>query len=447
MRGAIAATQLIFLLWAASPQLAAEEAAPVLTLKDAIAVALSHNRLVLNATLETARSEDDLAATKKNRFPSLDVNVILSRLLTPLEFEFEKGVFGTFPGVGPIPDKDTTLEGSSKLDVVGSASISQPLSQLYKIGLGVRAKELALEISMEKSRLQRQSTVSEVTSAYFDIVEARSGLSAREESLRFYAELQVQIEHNVEHETALAADLLDVKARRAKAEYDALVIRNALQTRKERLNMLLARDLETPFEVETVSEADVFSIDEESARRQALERRPEVRQARLQAEQTDFDTRLARAEWIPDLSLSINYIRLFNEQVIPTNIASAGLFLSWDPFDWGRKKHELAQKQRVAEQAANGVGETENSVLVEVGARLRAVSEARALLHAAEANRDAAGERLRLLGSRHREGAALLKDLLQAEASKADAEAQYQQALAALWTARADLDKSIGEDH
>src|SRR5206468_5055085 len=140
---------------------------------------------------------------------------------------------------GPIPGEDTTLESSSKNSTLAHASIDQPLSQLYKIGLGVRVKELARQIAAEQSRSQRQSVLGDVKSVYFGILQTQSGIEAAEESLAFYRELQDQVERDVAQQTALAADLLDVKSRRAKEEYDALVLRHSLATQKERMNALL----------------------------------------------------------------------------------------------------------------------------------------------------------------------------------------------------------------
>src|SRR5262249_27215559 len=141
------------------------------------------------------------------------------------------------------------------------------------------------DIAAEKGRQQRQATISDVTGAYGGVVQAKSAAAASAEALRFYAELQAQIERNVEHQTALAADLLDVKASRAKAVYDALVATDGVDSAKEKLNLLLGRDIETKFDVAPPPEAAAWDVDEAAARKLALERRSEVRQARMQAEE------------------------------------------------------------------------------------------------------------------------------------------------------------------
>ena len=61
--------------------------------------------------------------------------------------------------------------------------------------------------------------------------------------------------------------------------------------------------------------------------------------------------------------------------------------------------------------------------------------------------REAAQEKLRVATEKYKVEAALLKDTLQAQASLSEANAQYDQALLSFWTARADLDRALGEDH
>jgi outer membrane protein TolC len=53
---------------------------------------------------------------------------------------------------------------------------------------------------------------------------------------------------------------------------------------------------------------------------------------------------------------------------------------------------------------------------------------------------------LRVTLNKYKDQAALLKDVLQVQASSADANNQYQQAVLSLWTARADFEKAIGEE-
>ena len=108
----------------------------------------------------------------------------------------------------------------------------------------------------------------------------------------------------------------------------------------------------------------------DSARNAALLNRPECRQAHLKEKQAEYDRRLAKAEYIPDLSLSLRYQGLYNVQVLPQNVATAGFLLTWEPFDWGRRHNKVDRGTKTIEQARNGIQETESKVAVEIGMKV-----------------------------------------------------------------------------
>jgi outer membrane protein TolC len=124
----------------------------------------------------------------------------------------------------------------------------------------------------------------------------------------------------------------------------------------------------------------------------------------------------------------------------------AGLQLKWEPFDWGRRRKELASKTLAVEQASYAARDERNRVMVEVDSAFRKVQEARALVVARRLAHESAQEQLRVALVRQKEQAVLLKDVLQAQATAAEARADYDEAELSLWQARADLDKATGED-
>ena len=166
-------------------------------------------------------------------------------------------------------------------------------------------------------------------------------------------------------------------------------------TQREALNQLLGRDVATPFRVDFIPEQDASDLTLDSARQEALANRPENRQARLKEKQAEYDRRLAKAEYIPDLSLSVRYQGISNVQVLPQNVATAGFLLTWEPFDWGRRHNKVLEASKTIEQARNGIQETESQIAVEVGAKFRKWREASLLLKASRTAHEAAVEQLR----------------------------------------------------
>jgi len=190
-----------------------------------------------------------------------------------------------------------------------------------------------------------------------------------------------------------------------------------------------------------------MELDVTAARTQALEARPEVREARLRIKQAELDKRVKRSEYIPDVSLSVTYVSPVNfNDFVPKKFAGVGFLVNWEVFDWGRKKHQLAEKEKTIEQANNSLREAENNVRIEVGAKLRELQQARQSLRVAELKQDTSRENMRVSLTKYKVKAALLSDVLQTQATLADADYQYQQSLLAFWTARADYEKAIGAD-
>ncbi|PYQ22283.1 MAG: TolC family protein [Acidobacteria bacterium] len=440
---------LAFLLAAFPPLASGQEPPPVaevLTLDQAVALAVKNNRSIQSAALQVRRSEEKVGAAKADRLPVLSFQALAGRVVTPIRLTFPEGAFGTFPATGPIPAEDTVVEAPKATSAFLMATLAQPLSQLYKIGLGVRVNELSRAIDREKLREERAAVVSDVKRLYYALVQNQSAFQAAEDQVWTYKELERVVGEYVAREAALPSDHLDVKAQLAAQQYKALSLRNALATQKEQMNDLLGLELTHDFTLTAIPEPSAEEADLQAAVGRALDRRPDLKQARLQVDQADADRRLKKAEYIPELSLAFTYLTFTNVQLLPRNVAQVGLQLKWQPFDFSRGK-ELAEKTLQLEQARIGVRGAEYQIRIDVANRFRKLQEARLLVEANRLARESAQEKLRVATEKYKVEAALLKDTLQAQASLSEANAQYDQALLSFWTARADLDRALGEDH
>ena len=421
-----------------------------LTLERAIGIALQDNRSVKNAGLEVDNYEDRLAALRTKRLPSFKTSALISQPLTKFELTFEKGVFGTFPATGPIPNEDTTISSSMKPTALVTAQATQPISQLYRINLNIKQMELSREIGREDLRLKQQSVVADVKRAYYAVLQTQGAFESAEASVKLYKELDRVTNDYVLQQVALKTDQLEVQTKLAKAEYELLTINNTLASQKEQLNNLLGRDVRTEFTVADGLEAAPFMVRETdlvAARERALEQRPEVRKARLSVGQAKYDKRIKKSEYLPEVSLTVNYLSPFGySSVLPKNVAGVGVQVEWEVFDWGRKKREVAEKARVVEQAQNSVLEAENQVLMDVNSRYRKLQETCQYLRIARMSQESARATVKLAAYRYHVQSVLLKDVLQAQTTLASADYEYQKALLSFWTAKADFEKALGED-
>jgi len=446
---------LIPLLFAAAPAMGqqgtpAREAAPaageILTLERAIALAVENNRGLQIAKIETHKAQDQLAVTRTKRLPQSNLSVLGSQLLSKLSFEFERGAFGDFPATGPIPSTDTKITTPRRPTFYVVGSISQPLSQLYKINLGIEQSQMQIKAREEDLRGQRLELIHRVRSLYYSAAQIEASLAASRDTLAFYREMDRLTQDLLTQQAALKSDNLDIRARLAQEEYNVLTQQNQLASLQEQLNQAMGRDIYTPFQLAPVSEATADEIDLASARGRALANRSELRDAQLKTRMAEQDRKIKRAEGIPDVSLTFNYISPFSVDLLPKNIAAVGLQLSWEPWDWGRRKREVQEKARAVEQAEISARETETRVLIEVSQSRRKLLETRVLIQVARAVQEATQEKLRVARNRYAEKAVLFKDVLQAQDETAQAKKTYQQAVLAFWSARADFEKAMGED-
>lgn len=416
----------------------------VLTLEEAVHTALRDNRLVQNAALEVSKSANTLAAVRTRRWPIFEVMVFEDWMLTPQE---NQNIFGGFSALPiPIPISSTNVIKNRQPTAYLTGFMTQPLSQQYRIGLNINMHQVMREISQEKLRAQRQKTVNDVKRLYYDILQTQSMLETVEESIRFLREMDRLEGRYLQQQVRLKSESLEVKAKLAQAEQQRLTLKNNLATQKEQLNDLMGRNILTEFVVNPVPEATALENDLEGARTRALKQRPEVREARLMTKQAEYDRWIKQAEYIPNISFSLSYARAVNLDPLPENMAFAGFMMTWEIFDWGRKRHELAAKTETLAQTRNTTRETESQVMIEVNTKFRNLQATRSQLRASRASQEAAREKLKEETDKFKNNTALLKDVLQAQTELAKADSDYQKALSSFWRDKAEFEKATGEE-
>ena len=419
--------------------------APLLTVDQAVEIALANNRGLKIARLDIDKSKWQVAEIKTNRLPALKSYIFAAGNLNSPNFEFKEGTFGTVGNV-PIPPKNTPIPFSTGIGGSQLFQIAQPITQLYKINLGIHEQQLAFDYTNQEYRAKRQSLVSDVKQAYYGVLQGESALEAAKTSVTQYEETDRVALQYVAQEAILKSDSLDVKAKLAQAKYQVIHLNNDLQTRKEHLNDLLGRDLVTDFRTQAVPPQSFEEIDLKAAQQTALAQRPEVTEANINVKKAAYDRKLAHAQYIPDLSASFHYLSLFTAQILPPNVVSAGVEMNWEPFDWGRRRDVIKQKEISLTQSQVQLEQVRSQILLDVNNRFRSLQESRAALEAVQAARDASTEKLREVNDKFAKEDVLLRDVLQQHAAVANANYDYEQALLSFWTAKANFEKALGEE-
>jgi outer membrane protein len=411
---------------------------PVLSLSQAVQIALEHNRPVTMARLDIDKSKWALTQTKTKRFPAISTYLFASGDITSPTFNFPAGSFGF--------DKPQKFKLSSGVTGYASVQAAQPISQLYQIHLAIREQELSVDYSGEQYKGKRQSLAASVKQAYYAVLQTESALEAQQAMVKQYEETDRVTQDYLAKESVLRSDSLEVKAKLAQSQYQIIQLRDTLDTQKEQLNELLGRDIDIPFQAEPVPPMTAAEMDLKAARQTALERRPEVKEAEIDTHRADYDRKLSRAKYIPSVGAAIHYLDPINTEILPQNILSAGMELTWDPFDWGGRRDEVKQKDVSVQQSRYQLQETKAQVTLDVDNSFRKLDESRSMLAVAQAGKDAATEKLREVNDAYKHSAVLLRDVLQQQAAVANADHDYEQSLLAFWNAKALFEKALGEE-
>lgn len=439
----------ITVLWACAVPLSAQESSSpspqILTLEEAISEAQVNNRLVKVSQQSVIFANEQIQAVKTQRYPHFNVQLTGSYLLSTVDVNIPAGTFGMVDNT-PVPQENKQIVTNPRPTGMALAQVYQPLTELYGLNLNIKLAQSSQKLSEEQLRQQRQQITDSVKEDYYGLLQTQSALDAARENVKALEETDRTTQQFVQEKTALSYQGAGVKVQLAQAQLQVVTLEDTLQTQKENLNEVLGRDISTDFQLAGVPEELPEEQNLQLARKAALESRTEIRQAQIKIDQAVLSRRIQKADYIPSFGVQYLDFAPFSANGLPNNINTIGVTLKWDIFDWGYKKHLLAEKDTAIEQSRLNLTETSSQVLVDLDNHYRKLREARAGVNVAQMAQEAEKEKLEVVMEQYKQKTALLSTLQTEQANMAQAAAQYQQALATFWTARADFEKSLGED-
>src|SRR5215813_271538 len=243
---------------ASSPQtLAADrtfapESAAVLTIDDAVALAVKGNRQVRSTALGVDAAQQETAATRTSRWPQFQTYVLGGEALRPISFTIPKGALGFYPATGPIPAENSKVTTPRQFTGLLFAQASQPLSQLWKIHLSVLSSKIGEDLARETLRQQRQDTAHSVRDIYYQIAQTQTQIGNAESNEKYLVELEAETDRNLAQQTALKGDSLAIRAKLSQQRYQLLNLRRPGHTYNDALSRLLGPDLNPRFCVEAL---------------------------------------------------------------------------------------------------------------------------------------------------------------------------------------------------
>ena len=435
----------VFVLALSSGLRANDDQPEVLTVDNAVKIALANNRTLKITSLKLADTQQEYLAFKTHRYPTFQTFIFASVLLAPVSFTVPAGQWGTFNGQA-IPATNTSITTPQQPTAYVMANLTQPLFTLYKINIALQGKGLLVDQAAQDYEGKKISVVANVRETYYTALQVEDSISATEASIKAYEELERISTQYVAEQVVLQSELMEVQTKLSQEKLSLLKLQDKQATAKETLNNLMGRDIHTPFNTSAAAELSPAEDNLPTAEAKALEQNSDIKQAEITIKQAQNMVKQTKAKYLPDMDLSVHYVSPFGFNFVPQNIAGAGVQFSWEAWDWNRRKHEVNAKNLQVEESKVGLDETKAQILLEVDKDYREVHEAQAALATAQVFRDSAREKLREVTEQYGQQSKLLRDVLQQQASVDKANSDYSSALAEFWSARAKLLKAMGEE-
>lgn len=338
-----------------------------------------------------------------------------------------------------------------------SSTNSTSYSTLFKTG--IEGRQLLLDFGkttalVEEARANfrasdaeleriRQLVVLNVRQSYLFLLQARRLVGVADTSLQ-RAELNLRSARGFfDVGTKPKSDVTKAEVEVANARVAVIRARNAVRLAETSLANALGLDTMTPPEVEDILTFTPAALDPQALLQEALRGRPELAQARARLEAAQAQLGGARAAFGPDLTLVGSYGGSTQDHSLHESWA-VGATLSWNIFQGGFTVSKLRETQALAETARANYDTLELQVRTEVEQAVISVVEAAERIVATDKAVESARENLRLAQGRYDAGVGTILDLTDAQLSLSTTEADQVRALTDHQVGLAVLDRVIG---
>ncbi|HET7535073.1 MAG TPA: TolC family protein [Candidatus Didemnitutus sp.] len=333
-----------------------------LTLDEAITLAISKSKAGQLGRLKVETADAELKAAQRVAFPQLHAYGAATHLRDPMEVKVGQGSLtsvvnqtGSALGLGPFsfsqfPTQDLSLAKGSQTPRVGSLMFVQPLSQLWRIDSGVRAAKAGVTEAQRESqqidaklRLAIEELFAGLVVESRRTAEKQATLAWQERRLRDAEVAQQSGELLDESVLGLKAAVIQARTEltRSQQDYARLSLQLAdLIGRSGADNLVVADNLPT---------REDHSLEYWTSQ---AANNPERMIAAATLEKATAGVRASRQAYIPEVSLVGGAYAQEGIPLVSKNNAIAGLALSWDVFDFGRRRADISRavsQRRAAE--------------------------------------------------------------------------------------------------
>lgn len=351
----------------------------MLSIKECRRKAVEHNKELKIAYYQKQEAISNQQSAKTAFLPSLSASAELMYMPGLGDFS-SPGAFlntaasaeaaknGDFTGLSNVWLPGMNLDLGDLTYITGGFSLTQAVYAGGKIKYLNKQAEAGVDIYTNAHNLKYSEIIEQTDQVYWNVVSIAANVKLAEKYIDMLTELEEQMVDMYNLGLTPASEKLKVSVKKNEADLDLLKANNALKIYKMRLNHLIGQDLSVDFQVANTLDLNVNLYDLSYGERSALSMRNELKILSKQLEISEYEKKIAMADYLPQLgisaSYSTNYIKNIAED-IDFNPTIAGQ-LTIPIFQWGQGKHKQKAAKFKIDQSKTELENTNELIKLEV---------------------------------------------------------------------------------
>ena len=354
-----------------------------ITLDEAVQLALKHNHIVRIAAYSVQEKEHTKDMARSAYFPLLRNDSNLAHLTDTQFIGIPAGGLGTAAGT-PIPTQSTILNQGGHTVVTSGTSLTQPLSELWKIKSANDVAAAELKGTRGKARQTENEVALRVHQLYYRILVLQSHKEAAAAKIQANEALQAERVQQVKFGSTLEEEAIESRAQSLESKQDLLTTDLQLTDLTMQLNDAIGLPLTTPLALDPGVRQVANTCDREQCLRTALESHPEITEANAKVEQASAAVRMAKRQYIPDVEAFARYSYADNVPFLVHNFGTFGVHLGYDLFDGGRRNAAIAEHKSQLAQAEENLARVKEEVELRVQTAYNKLERTRQMMKVSE---------------------------------------------------------------
>jgi outer membrane protein TolC len=354
-----------------------------ITLQEAVQLALRHNHVVRIAGFQVEEKQHAKDTARSSYFPTLrnDSSVVT---VTDLQFvAIPAGGLGT-PANTPVPSRTVVLNQGGNTFTTSGTQLTQPLTQYLKFKPQNDIARADLNATRDQARQTENDIALKIHQIYYQLLIAQLHKSATQSTIKAADDLQAERVQQVKYGSVLQEDLIDSRAQYLQAKQELLKTELQISDLTLGLNDALGLPLSTQLTLDPNVPPVQAACRLQECIHVALDSHPEVLEAMQEVDKASAGVRLAKAEYVPDITAFARQSYQNNVPFLARNFGSFGVHFGYDLFDGGKKRSTLREREAQLAQARENLARVKDEVELKVQTAYNKLERTRQMVKVSE---------------------------------------------------------------